>query len=122
MAGDSLVFFDETTDIEALVAEAKRQMRRLSPNDVELTAAAQAREGEVWSPQLLPYEEWVSERAGEASASTEMLEGQEIGLIYTGAYSMGGISDEELNSVLERAMAGSHLAPVSYTHLRAHET
>ena len=35
MAGDSLVFFDETTDIEALVAEAKRQMRRLSPNDVE---------------------------------------------------------------------------------------
>lgn len=110
MAGDSLVFFDETTDIEALVAEAKRQMRRLSPNDVELTAAAQAREGEVWSPQLLPYEEWVSERAGEASASTEMLEGQEIGLIYTGAYSMGGISDEELNSVLERAMAGSHLA------------
>ena len=48
MAGDSLVFFDEATDIEALVAEAKRQMRRLSPNDVELTAAAQAREGEVW--------------------------------------------------------------------------
>lgn len=110
MAGDSLVFFDETTDIEALVAEAKHRMRRLSPNDVELTAAAQAREGEVWSPQLLPYEEWVSEHAGEASASTEMLEGQEIGLIYTGAYSMGGISDEELNSVLERAMAGSHLA------------
>lgn len=110
MTCDALVFHDEATDIETLVAQAAAHPRHLGAADADVRDAARAREGEVWSPQLLPYEEWVSAaREGGRAPADEKLPAQEIGLIYSGARSMG-IEREELESVLDRAMAGSDLA------------
>lgn len=110
MASNVLVFEDETTAIDDLIADAVSRPRHLRACDADVRDAARAREGEVWSPQLLPYEEWVSSaRADGRAPANEMLPAQEIGLIYSGARSMG-IEREELDAVLDRATAGSELA------------
>lgn len=110
MTCDFLVFEDEETPVEDLIAAAVVRPRHLRADEADVRDAARAREGEVWSPQLLPYEEWVSSaRADGRAPANEMLPAQEIGLIYSGARSMG-IEREELDAVLDRAMAGSELA------------
>ena len=110
MTCDFLVFHDDDTDIADLVRDCAARPRHLRASEADVRDAARAREGEVWSPQLLPYEEWVSSaRAGGRAPANEMLPAQEIGLIYSGARSMG-IEREELDAVLDAATAGSALA------------
>lgn len=110
MTCDFLVFHDDDTDIADLVRDCAARPRHLRASEADVRDAARAREGEVWSPQLLPYEEWVSSaRAGAPAPANEMLSAQEIGLIYSGARSMG-IEREELDAVLDAATAGSALA------------
>lgn len=110
MAYDALVFNDDASSVEDLIADAVAHPRHLRACDADVRDAARAREGEVWSPQLLPYEEWVSAARAEGRApANEMLPAQQIGLIYSGARSMG-IEREELDAVLDRATAGSELA------------
>ena len=109
MAAPSLVFFDDASDIDALITEAKTNPRNLAVEDVEVATAGLAHEGEIWSPQLLPYEEWVSEHSSEKSAAPEMYEAHEIGLINWGMRGMG-ISDEKLNTILEATLENNDLA------------
>ncbi|MDO4443594.1 MAG: leucine-rich repeat protein [Slackia sp.] len=110
MTCDFLVFHDDDSAVDELVRAAAARPRHLRADEADLRDAARAREGEVWSPQLLPYEEWVSSaRADGRAPANEMLPAQEIGLIYSGARSMG-IEREELDAVLDRAVAGSELA------------
>lgn len=110
MTCDFMVFHNDDADIGDLVREAIAHPRHLRAGEADVRDAARAREGEVWSPQLLPYEEWVSSaRADGRAPANEMLPAQQIGLIYSGARSMG-IEREELDAVLDRATAGSALA------------
>ena len=60
MTCDFLVFHDDDTDIADLVRDCAARPRHLRASEADVRDAARAREGEVWSPQLLPYEEWVS--------------------------------------------------------------
>ena len=53
MAGNPLVFHQIEASIECLVEQAIKNPPQLDARDAKVVRAAQAREGEVWSPQLL---------------------------------------------------------------------
>ncbi|WP_165045014.1 leucine-rich repeat protein [Adlercreutzia sp. ZJ138] len=54
----SLVFCDKTTPIDDLVEELCALQVNLDADQVSIERAAHSVEGEVWSPQLLPYDDW----------------------------------------------------------------
>lgn len=100
------VFFDDTTPLDALIAQATDDPVRLSANDVAIAEAGVAKEGEVWSPQLLEYEAWVS---SDEDPEKELRTANDVGLLFAGTRSMG-YSPEELDRLLKNAMKGSDLA------------
>lgn len=104
---DCLVFVDERSELSSLIEQCVANPRHLRRCDATVCDAARAREGEVWSPRLLPYETWAS--ATSACATNEPLPADRIGLIYTGARGMG-IAPEHLDAVLADAVRGSALA------------
>ena len=54
MAGNPLVFHQVEASIDCLVEQTIKNPPQLDARDAKVVRAAQAREGEVWSPQLLP--------------------------------------------------------------------
>ncbi|MFR8300007.1 MAG: hypothetical protein ACLVC4_10175 [Gordonibacter urolithinfaciens] len=65
-----------------------------------MVRAAQAAEGEVWSPQLPPYRAWASR--DEAGAGGQGRQGADGDLLVVGALGMG-LSDEEREKLLAHA-------------------
>lgn len=57
-----MLFMDADTPIEDLVAQAQAHPVDLTLEDVHLVKAPLAASDEVYSPQLLPYKEWVATR------------------------------------------------------------
>lgn len=98
MTGNPLVFHQVETSIEHLIEQAIKNPPALDARDVEVVRAAQAQEGEVWSPQLLPYESWAA-REGGGDAETGGTDGD---LLVVGALGMG-ISDAEREELLAQA-------------------
>ena len=111
MAGNPLVFHQVEASIDCLVEQTIKNPPQLDARDAKVVRAARAREGEVWSPQLLPYESWA---ARQDDAETEA-GGTDGDLLVVGALGMG-ISDAEREALLTRAArhaAGSAAAPVA---------
>ncbi|WP_080799373.1 leucine-rich repeat domain-containing protein [Arabiibacter massiliensis] len=96
MTGNKLVFHDVSTDLDTLVEQLSKNPPSLDARDVEVVRAARAVDGEVWSPQLLPYESWAAHTA-EADAG-----GTDGDLLVVGSLGMG-ISDEEREELLAQA-------------------
>lgn len=114
MAALPPVFVDTETCVEALAARAQAEPVAMSGGDVGLVSAGVAAQGEVWSPQLLPYEEWTrptgtASASGVSATADELMPASEIGLLYTGARGMG-VSDEWRERVLAEAVSGSDTA------------
>lgn len=109
MHEEPLVFRDDARDPDATIRAVQAAPRRLAESDADVRLAARARAGEVWSPQLLPYKEWESGAGRDEAPGAAMLPASRIGLLYSGARSMG-IGRDRLESVLEQAVANSALA------------
>ena len=60
MMENTLVCHGAHAPIDALVEQAIKNPPRLDLRDVDVLEAARAEEGEVWSPQLLPYRSWTA--------------------------------------------------------------
>lgn len=58
----AMLFMDAETPLDELIARAKAQPVDLELDDVHLVKAPLAASDEVYSPQLLPYKEWVATR------------------------------------------------------------
>lgn len=99
MAINPLVFYPTSISGEALVDQALKNPPVLDRRDVEVVRAAWAQEGEVWSPQLPPYESWAPRAATESTTGAGGTDGD---LLVVGALGMG-LSDEEREEVLARA-------------------
>lgn len=92
MSGNSLVFCDGDTSLRDLIEQSLKNPPALDARDVEVARAARAEDGEVWSPQLPPYESW--------TAREEV--GTDGDLLVVGSLGMG-ISDEEREELLAQA-------------------
>ncbi len=91
------VFHNVETPLDTLIEQATQSPCVLANDCVTVLDAARAVEGEVWSPQLSPYEAW------KASGVSSDAKGGTVGDLYTvGALGMG-ISDEELEHLLAQA-------------------
>lgn len=95
MIGNTLVFCDSDTPLHILIEQALKNPPALDARDVEVARAARAEAGEVWSPQLPPYESWAA-REEVAAAGTDG------DLLVVGSLGMG-ISDEEREELLAQA-------------------
>lgn len=63
MVESTLVYYDSTTDVEVIVEQLHKNQPSLDSCDVDIVKPAMAKEGEVWSPQLPEYRQWVAEKA-----------------------------------------------------------
>ncbi len=100
----NLVFHDEFSDIEELIEHVTKNNPELSAQEASYVHAAQAQEGEVWSPQLPAYEAWAAKTA-EAAAQKPGAEndfGPESDLLSVGSLGMG-LTDEEREVFLAQA-------------------
>lgn len=118
MQANEVAFCDAETEIAELIGRMQEHPVRLSGKQVGLAQAARAQEGEVWSPQLLPYETWASaageESDGAAGQDAPLADGtlasiSEADLLRVGVRSGGG-SEEWRAEVLARAVEGSDVA------------
>lgn len=87
-----MFFMDATTPVDALIRWAQENPIDLSLDDVRM-AGTPASSGEIFSPQLLPYDEWV--------ATTPVAEEDERGLFEAGALHM--VDDETFKELLSSA-------------------
>ena len=109
-----MVYFPGERDDSDVVAQAQDAPVRLRLDEVEVMEAGKSREGEVWSPQLLPFRSW--DRRVEGPDGSEGGLGSEEGggsrrawgagtdgdLLVVGARGMG-ITDEERERLLQEA-------------------
>ena len=100
MTGNMLVFHDTSTELNELIEHVRKNPPNLCAQDVDVVRAAQAAEGEVWSPQLPPYRAWASR--DEAGAGGQGRQGADGDLLVVGALGMG-LSDEEREKLLAHA-------------------
>lgn len=100
MTGNMLVFHDTSTELNELIEHVRKNQPNLCAQDVDMVRAAQAAEGEVWSPQLPPYRAWASR--GEAGVGDQGRQGADGDLLVVGALGMG-LSDEEREKLLAHA-------------------
>lgn len=102
MTGNMLVFYDSTTDIDILVDQVSKNPPRLDARDVEVVRAAKAAEGEVWSPRLLPYQDWSTRVEVDGCGEGADRGGVDGDLLVVGALGMG-LADDERERLLARA-------------------
>ncbi len=102
MNTDTLVFRDDATSIDNLVARVCESPLTMSLDDVTVEEPGHAIEGENWRPQLAPYEPWVHDAALDESSE---LAGADGDLFIVGALGMG-ISDEERIALIGDAVHG----------------
>ncbi|MEY8459649.1 hypothetical protein AALA69_00760 [Eggerthellaceae bacterium 24-137] len=98
----TLVFRDDATSIDDLVARVRENPLHMSLADVTVEEPGHAIEGENWRPQLAPYKPWVHD---EALDEADELAGTDGDLLIVGALGMG-ISDEERMALIGDAVHG----------------
>lgn len=96
----TLVFRDDATSIDDLVARVRENPLHMSLADVTVEEPGHAIEGENWRPQLAPYKPWVHD---EALDEADELAGTDGDLLIVGALGMG-ISDEERMALIGDAV------------------
>lgn len=103
MSENALVFHDDAAPIDTLIVHAINNPVSLDARDVDVVDAARATEGEVWSPQLLPYQSWSARGGADGGAEgADAPQGVDGDLLVVGALGMG-ISDEERERLLAQA-------------------
>ncbi|HIY83592.1 MAG TPA: leucine-rich repeat domain-containing protein [Candidatus Rubneribacter avistercoris] len=107
MNENALVFRCADISVEDVIEHAIKNPLNLGASDVDVVEAARAQEGEVWSPQLLPYRPWTEGDAGEGAAGAaddlaSVRGGTDGDLFVVGALGMG-ITDEEREELLAQA-------------------
>ena len=91
-----------------VIEHAIKNPLNLGASDVDVVEAARAQEGEVWSPQLLPYRPWTEGDAGEGGGRCgrttlrPCAAAPTADLFVVGALGMG-ITDEEREELLAQA-------------------
>lgn len=98
----TLVFRDDATSIDNLVARVCENPLTMSLDDVTVEEPGHAIEGENWRPQLAPYEPWVHDAALDEASEFSGADGD---LFIVGALGMG-ISDEERMALIGDAVHG----------------
>ena len=105
MSERALVFHDPDTPIEELIQKYGGNASVLDLEEVVIDEPGVAKEGEVGSPQLLPYEEWGSSRdAEEPEVASD--------LFSVGSLTLG-IDKNYLDSILAEAVKDNPLAASS---------
>lgn len=99
----TLVFRDDATSIDDLVAHVRENPLHMSLADVTVEEPGHAIEGENWRPQLAPYKPWVHDAALD---EVDELDGTDGDLLIVGALGMG-ISDEERMALIGDAVCGN---------------
>lgn len=103
MTGNMLVFYDATTDLDILVDQVSKNPPSLDARDVEVVRAAKAARGEVWSPRLLPYQDWSTRVEVDGCGEGADGGGVDGDLLVVGALGMG-LADDERERLLARAI------------------
>lgn len=112
----SLVFRDEDTPLDELVAQLSGMQVSVDAEEVEVRRAATSVAGEVWSPQLLPYEDWSKHK--DIETQVLRVEGQDPaydeGLLAWGRLDFidDDLREELLAQVRERGDAEAYAAAV----------
>ncbi|MEG2478425.1 hypothetical protein [Gordonibacter sp.] len=140
MEANALVFRCDDTPVENIIEHVIKNGPRMEASEVRVIRAAQAVEGEVWSPQLPAFDAWASRGGSVATAAKDALEGaaadergvaDEAGLpfgtdgdlLVVGSLGMG-ITDEAREKLIRQAVqkrgdVSEHDVPVrGAVHLR----
>lgn len=118
MDAAALVFRDDTSSLNELIARAQENPLRLALEDVTLEEPGHDIAGENWRPQLAPYKPWVHDAALD---EVDELDGTDGDLLIVGAFGMG-ISDEERTALIGDAVRGvNEDAPAPARPLTPHE-
>lgn len=102
MDATALVFRDDTSSLEELIARAQENPLHLALEEVTLEEPGHAIAGENWRPQLAPYKPWVHDAALDEA---DELDGTDGDLLIVGALGMG-ISDDERMALIGDAVSG----------------
>lgn len=103
MSERALVFYDPETDIEELIQKYGGNASSLDLEEVVIDEAGVAKEGEIWSPQLLPYEEW-------GATQGERQEDEVAADLFSVGSLTLGIDKNYLDSILAKAVKDNPLA------------
>ncbi|MEG0302621.1 MAG: hypothetical protein RR953_04830, partial [Gordonibacter sp.] len=69
MEANALVFRCDDTPVENIIEHVIKNGPRMEASEVRVILAAQAVEGEVWSPQLPAFDAWASRGGSAATAA-----------------------------------------------------